>query len=47
MSNSYGVPQGSILGPIIFHIFINDIPKINSSPGITTSTTIWADDIQL
>ena len=46
-SNFYGVPQGSILGPILFNIFINGIPKINSLPEITTSTTIYADDVQL
>ena len=28
-------------------IFINDIPKINSLLEITTSTTIYADNIQL
>ena len=43
----YRVPHGSILAPIHFNIFLNDILKINSLPEITTSTTIYADDVQL
>ena len=40
-----GVPQGSLLGPLLFNVALDDVFRLHLSPG--TRLNSYADDIVL
>ena len=44
---SSGVPQGSVLGPLLFILYVNDLPKVCRLTDLHSGIYLYADDTKL